>query len=1612
MAKSSFSKAEVLILMNGKQPADVLDGLKKRADEARKKLEEMGDVSSLDEAQLNTYRELQDELAATSKAAKALERDMLDINQVVANLSTTSMEKLQKAAKALRREIRSMSEEDMKELPKKLADLTAIENQMAKLNEKIKQEKESLTPVPDLIAQQAEATESVIGKFGKYLAMIAGAGAALDAMSEAFDLNLDLSDTLSDVQKATGLTADEVNRLSTALEGLDTRTTLTGLNELAYAGGRMGIQGAENLYQFVKAADQLNVALAEDLGDGAIETLTKMADVMGLIDEMGYEKALLSVGSAINTLTASSVASGEPIVDMLSRLAGVGVSSKLTTEELLALSAASDAAGLTAETAATSLSQFIVKLKTDSDTVAKAAGISADALKKLLDEGKTMDAVVSVFEGLSSRGGIEALAPVMKDLGGAGSRAITVISTLVNNVDNLKAMLDISKTSFEEATSVTDEFNVKNENAAALVERMKNAFEETFVNSRVVQGIESWLRELMKIPQVVEQNKVTIITAVSAISLALLSLNARLIGFAFARRLVMLRTALKSLWAIITANPWIAAGAGIALVITKIVDYNLQLNESEKAHKRLKTLHKEYNESLNKETTHVSQLFSWLQKAEKGTAEYEKAKMAIQKNYGKYLEGLGKEIQSLEDVEGAYKAITKAAMEAAKARMAEKGLSDANEAFARNTGESYKRIYDYMVNIGNYSKEEADNIMLRLRQTIDTGKELPDDIKLLADSFKQTLSTTSPMGWGFSKTVDPVNDAIQSLRKSKKVLDKEVEDIEIKYGKLNAIMSGTGEADAETEYRGTSGTGGEDAEEKLRRQRLKSARDERDAALAALQLFYKQQEQVVNDAYLNREITAVQSEQQLSDIEERYLNSRIAARKVMLGDEGASEEWKKELERMQANNIAHSEENAQALKAISAKNLVQIGQDLRTYGNGEMDGIRKDLEQDRANIQESVIKLRREIEAILTENDFTGIVTRQYMEAMSKLNIFFPEMVEDMQQSAEDAMEGLYEIYPKLFNIDINTDKGLQTFRELLLNTKDISVQMTQQGEEAMRLLYYKTLEYGDAMTEAQKKARERNQKIIDELWRASGGLGREKAMDREGKQIDDTTSQLSRVGLLSEAVANDAEIELYKRRVEAAQEYYNVTKAMNGDIVAAQEKLNSSINELSNALVDKTMRHLETLKSFVDPVEDFGSKLGEAFAMDDAIDRQEAFRDALKDFVGDIGDATKKMIVEWVKQKIQHAITQKAMIKAQKQSQEEMSDASTKGNKDEKKAIEDGGKDALKSMARAAKKRAGLLKEEKKEETDIEKEGQETQTDLVKAGGEIQQAVTGEIGNMITSQKKEQTAENVQTEAKGAQAKTTLGIAEAAANTLGELGWWGIPLVAVITALLNGLLSAAMSKVGSLFGGGKDAGATAPTKLVTGMLTYDEGNVQSVLGSDGQVYSARVGGVNGSGIVSVPTLTNVGGQAALVGEQGPEIVIGRATTRAMMQNNPALLAGLVSFDKMYSGRGFRTYAGGNVQQYGSNGERLSPEEQEALQTQRILSAVTEALAPALESIGAALADSNRTNSALRERLGQPFNLSINKYGRGGLVDEVATGLEQERRNGRNDTVRRLFGSR
>ncbi len=103
----------------------------------------------------------------------------------------------------------------------------------------------------------------------------AGIGKLKDLVADAAELD----DAYADVMKTTGLTRDEVLKLNESFKKMDTRTAREQLNQLAYEAGKLGINSTQQVEQFVRAADKINIALGDVLGDGAMVTIGKLADV-------------------------------------------------------------------------------------------------------------------------------------------------------------------------------------------------------------------------------------------------------------------------------------------------------------------------------------------------------------------------------------------------------------------------------------------------------------------------------------------------------------------------------------------------------------------------------------------------------------------------------------------------------------------------------------------------------------------------------------------------------------------------------------------------------------------------------------------------------------------------------------------------------------------------------------------------------------------------------------------------------------------------------------------------------------------------------------------------------------------------------------------------------------------------------------------------------------------------------------------------------------------------------------------------------------------------------------------------------------------------------------
>lgn len=302
-------------------------------------------------------------------------------------------------------------------------------------------------------------------------------------IEEAKQSWLQYDEALVDAMKTTGLSRDEIEELSEELKKFDTRTAQNELLSLARVGGKLGLSGKEDLLEFVSAADKINVALKEDLGgdaEAAIGQIGKLVDIFQLKGQMGLERAMLSVGSAINELGAASTANEGYIVNFTNRLAGIAPNASISIDKILGLASTLDANAQAAETAATAIGQTITAMFKKTETFAEIASMPFEEFRNLL-ETDVNAALIKVLEGMKGDQGLFDIVDAMGEMHLNGQRATTVLGALANNVEMLKEQQSLANEAFREGTSLTNEFNTKNESATAIQEKLKKRITETSV---------------------------------------------------------------------------------------------------------------------------------------------------------------------------------------------------------------------------------------------------------------------------------------------------------------------------------------------------------------------------------------------------------------------------------------------------------------------------------------------------------------------------------------------------------------------------------------------------------------------------------------------------------------------------------------------------------------------------------------------------------------------------------------------------------------------------------------------------------------------------------------------------------------------------------------------------------------------------------------------------------------------------------------------------------------------------------------------------------------------------------------------------------------------------
>src|SRR5690606_38473375 len=256
---------------------------------------------------------------------------------------------------------------------------------------------------------------------------IASFMAAFSGIKKATEEYARFDDVLADVMKTTNLNKQAVKELNAELEQFDTRTSQEDLLGLGRIAGKLGYSEISDITEFVRANNQIIVALNEDLG-GTVEVtvnkIGKLVEIFKLRDFYDTEEAFLKVGSAINELGMASTANEGYMVEFARRMAGVAPLAGITIEQILGLGAALDQLGQTEAVSSTALSKLFLAIAKDAVTYSQYAKMEVNDFKNLLEKD-FMGAFTKVLQGLKgSSDGINELAATLGDLGQDGGRVI------------------------------------------------------------------------------------------------------------------------------------------------------------------------------------------------------------------------------------------------------------------------------------------------------------------------------------------------------------------------------------------------------------------------------------------------------------------------------------------------------------------------------------------------------------------------------------------------------------------------------------------------------------------------------------------------------------------------------------------------------------------------------------------------------------------------------------------------------------------------------------------------------------------------------------------------------------------------------------------------------------------------------------------------------------------------------------------------------------------------------------------------------------------------------------------------------------------------------------
>lgn len=1546
------------------------------------------------------------QLPAGSNAVAALRKQYAMLEQTLkgTRLSQTQLNDIitrSKSGKASLEELRQA----YKQLEEELKQVNIRSKQFVETQKNMQRIKADIDKVTGAAKKQGGAWSTALKNLTEYVGLFQVFSMLQGVITSAIKKNFEYSSSLTDIRKVSGLTSEEIEKLSASLAQIETRTNLEGLAKLAYEGAKLGMgqYGSEGLAGFVRAADQINVAIGEEMGEKALPALAKLVETMGLIPKMGVEKSMLATGSAMFKLSATSTATSGNIVEFAKRLTGVSRTAGITADQLLALGSASDALFLAPEVSATAISKFIVSMQRNHKEIEADLGLQQGIISKMFEAGKSIEAMVMIFEKLREKGNMSQMGDIFKPLGSNGQRLVTTMVTMAKNVDLLKDHLYEAETAFEEATAVTNEYEMQQTSAVGILDRANNLWEKAFVSTEGVENVKQLAQIWYDMSNEMLNSPLFRGTLNRALALVLGSIKSLvyllpvLVNFFVARGLIAGVKLFAQMGAIIkgaivfireytaglgaanaaqvafnNAVKANALGALIALVMTAVEVIMSFVDAEKRAKEEAEEAQRKANawkSTLTDAAVEVGKLQDRLKHykerlddANMSQENKQKLIRRINSEYRQYLTNLGIEIKSVDDLRKHYNKLTTAISQATYYRFKQKALEEVGDNGRRGKEGAAKQLLKALKESPGFSSDSYDLIVAELESGMDVRTVYMRHVKKAINSGKHRLSNNVSKGaksrriemdrnWkvgGYTMTDydqngkslgriaysdvkvwralnqyrNRSNDFVNSLNEVNAIYKPWIGNYEPPVDDLGTL------SDEETEAERKKRVAREKRERiKGRRDGLKDAQSEANALIDYVSNFYDRQINVKLQEAIERGMDKTEQEMYVAPLK-KLKNKTLE--QLQLAIAGKANVWeamklelkKQMLEQADATGVNLSEELLESIVNSDVNALrKKIGTLAKALGIPMHSVLAEIFKETTKNAKDNLTleaQQQQERQKDILGLDFTNAVKSGAYESFNRSGYANLNDLENQDNAAGRAAfnkrkEAIMEMFEQARREIVKVlaiDVSSAKGRLSLINLL-FGDDASGMGERIMKTL-------GDN-AEEWKLFRDRLIKYDEDYTAAM------KKNDQERKKLNDYSWNKS-----NEYKRGQAAIQAQERvNSESARRY---AFGANADTVSPWGQSQATDPEL-----EMLKLKLDQAKVYYKYIEAHKGSDEDRIA---AAQRVSELNSSLMDAVAAKAKATAEAQMKWYKPIEQYGTA--------------LGEALT----DESKSVKQATRDMINSFI-------DLTGEYVKQKL--------TQFVMTK----LYNTLMAQSEKELSVTKKTQAVEDANTAVASASVGTAAGIAEGSAKTVAKLGWWGIPLIAVIGAVLGGLLSMAKGALSSAFGGNKAADTNSNNfKVTSGMLTYDSGNVQGLrpyVADTGEIFmaredNARHGGVN---LLTTPTATTINGQPSLVAENGPEIVIGRETTRAMMLNSPQLLKALVNFDRNYSGRSVRrTFDGGNVAESADLSGASLPGDLIASNV-----AANDALLQAA--------------NALLKRLSEPIPAKIDMFGHGNLYDSM-----------------------